>query len=225
MSWTENKTLLCYSDATPCKEIFQAVCDELGRYYEGKGFRYSRSRPKLTYKDSVLKVEICFWSSGSNTPGASVNLEIIPNFYSVQLSKEGKTKGFLFSHTALFYHRYTNDTNKVKVRQIFGDEVEWIDTYGYQSRITDNNNCNVYGIDELKFKKIIAFIDSKIIPWIKKLQTGQGVVELLHEASDFRKSALDSKHGNSEFVNYVRTMFPGVDIERLLSDRPTGDPT
>src|SRR5205085_208285 len=112
--------------------------DELGKHYEKKGFKYSRSRPKLTYKDAMLKLEICFWSSGSNWPGERVNLEIVPNFYSNLLAKESKTKGFLFSHTALFYHKYTNDKDKVKVRQIFGDELDWVDVYGYQSKITDN---------------------------------------------------------------------------------------
>jgi len=225
MSWTDSNILLTYSETTPCKEIFQAVCDELGKHYEKKGFKYSRSRPKLTYKDSSIKVEICFWSSGSNMPGKYVNLEIVPNFYSIFLSKAIKTKGFLFSHGGLFYHKYTNDTNRVKIRQIYGDEVEWIDVHGYQSRITDSNNCNIYGIDEFKFNKIVEFIDTKIIPWIEKIQTEQGVIELTHDASDQRIASLDGKYGNSEFIRYVKTTFPTIDIENRLMNKTLSKPS
>ena len=42
MSWTENITLSEYSKYTPCQEIFQAVCDEIGKHYEAKGLKYSR---------------------------------------------------------------------------------------------------------------------------------------------------------------------------------------
>jgi hypothetical protein len=69
MSWTENKLLLNHSGYTPCNEIFHAVCDEIGKYYEKYGFKYSRSKPKITHKDQDLKLDICFWSSGSNIPG------------------------------------------------------------------------------------------------------------------------------------------------------------
>jgi len=66
MSWTENKTLLEYSKYTPCQEIFQALCDELGKHYEAKGFKYSRSRPKLTIEKDNIKLVIAFWSSRNN---------------------------------------------------------------------------------------------------------------------------------------------------------------
>ena len=216
MSWTDNKTLIEYSKYKPCQEIFQAVCDEIGKHYEKQGFKYSRSRPKITIKDKIFKVEICFWSSRSNIPGEYVNLEILPNFYSNQLIKEKKSKGFLFGHTGLFYHQYTNNPKQIKVRQIFGDEMGRIDEYSTESVIIDNNNCNVYGIDEAKFNKIIAFIDNKIIVWIAKLKTEKGILELLENASKTKIRALNGKGGNSEFIDYVNLNFPGINIEKLL---------
>ncbi len=54
MNWTDNEILLNHNETTPCKDIFQAVCDELGKYYSDKGFKYARSKPKLTYKDILI---------------------------------------------------------------------------------------------------------------------------------------------------------------------------
>jgi len=105
MGWTDNKILLEYTRYTPCQEIFQAVCDEIGRHYQNLGFKYSRSTPKLVIENDKIKLEICFWSSRSNIPGEWVNLEILPNFYSLQLKKTSDKKGFLFGHTGIFYHK------------------------------------------------------------------------------------------------------------------------
>jgi len=219
MDWTDNKTLLEYSQHTPCKEIFQAVCDEIGKHYEKRGFKYSRSSPKITIKDKIFKVEICFWSSRSNIPGEYVNLEILPNFYSNQPIKEKKSKGFLFGHTGLFIHKYSDNPKKIKIRQIFGDEIERIDEYSDESVVKDNNNCNVYGLNEANFSKIIEFIDNKIIIWAEKLKTEQGILELTENASKTRIWALNGKGGNSEFVPFVKLNFPNIEIEKLLEKK------
>ena len=216
MSWTNNETLLNYSKATPCKEIFQAVCDEIGKHYEKQGLKYSRARPKIVYKDKDIKVEICFWSSRSNIPGESINLEILPWFHSLQLAKQSKTKGYLFGHTGLFIHKYTDNIKQRKIRQIFGDEEEYVYEYSYESIIKDNNNCNVYGLDEQKFKKIIEFIDNKILSWVEKIKTEEGINELIQDPSQTRIEALNlnGKRGNSCFVEYVKTNFPNINIDK-----------
>ena len=216
MTWTSNKTILENSQYTPCQEIFQAVCDEIGKHFEKRGFKYSPSSPKITINDKILKVEICFWSSRSNIPGEYVNLEILPNFYSNQLIKEKKSKGFLFGHTGLFIHKYSDNPKLIKVRQIFGDEIERIDEYNHESVIKDNNNCNVYGLDEAKFNKIIEFIDNKIIVWIDKLKTEKGILELLENACNTRLWALNGNGGNTEFMEYVKMNFPQINIAELL---------
>ena len=216
MTWTENNVLTNYSNTTPCKDIFQAVCDELGLHYEQKGFKYSRSRPKIVYKDQEIKLEICFWSSASNMPGDYVNLEILPNFYSIELAKQSKVKGFLFGHTSIFNTKYTDDKKKVRVVQIFGDILERIDEYSNESVIKFNHNCNVYGIDQDKFNKIIEFIDTKIIPWTSKIKTIEGISELLENPTGTRiwSLNLNGKGGNSDFVEYVKVKFPDVKINR-----------
>lgn len=76
MNWTDNTILLEHSKYTPCQEIFQAVCDELGKHYETEGFKYTRSRPTLTIEKGAIKLVIAFWTKKSNIPGDWVNLEI-----------------------------------------------------------------------------------------------------------------------------------------------------
>jgi hypothetical protein len=49
MAWTTNSILINHTQShTPCKDIFQAVCDEIGAFYSKKGFKYTASRPKIT---------------------------------------------------------------------------------------------------------------------------------------------------------------------------------
>lgn len=214
MDWTDNKTLLEYTKRTKCQEIFQAVCDELGKHYEEKGFKYSRSRPKLTFEKDDIKLVISFWSSKRNTPGSSVSFEILPDFYSKQVAKTSNIKGYLFGHTGIFYHKYTDNPKQILVKQIFGDELERIDEYSTESQIIENNYCNVYGIDKEKFDAIVKFIDDKIIPWISKLATKEGILELITNASPTRIWSLNGKSTNSDFVKYVELNFSDIDIKK-----------
>jgi hypothetical protein len=216
MSWTINPTLLNPPTSTPCKEIFQAVCDEIGAHYQQFGYKYTRSRPKVVVESDKLKLEITFWSSGSNTPGEHVNLEILPNFYAKQLAKTGVQKGFLFGHTALFYHKYTDDKTKIKVNQIYGEVSEYTDPYSHHSEIRDNRNCDIYGLDKARFDKIIAFIDTKILSWISKLQTEDGLLEFLKDANPTRIHSIDEKRGNTNFPQYMLLNFPNIDLNKLL---------
>lgn len=218
MSWTENKTLLVYTEYTPCREIFQAVCDELGKHYVTKGFKYSRSQQKLTVETESIKLIIGFSSSRSNIPGEWICLDIGPAFFSKLLGKVSKIKGFLFGHTGIFYHKYTDNPQLIKVRQIFGDELERLEEDSTESLLIDNNTCNVYGIDQQKFNQIIEFIDSKIIYWLPKISTEQGILELTTNASKTRKFDLRGKGVNSDFVEYVKLNFPQLDIEKKLGN-------
>jgi hypothetical protein len=223
MNWTENEVLLNQRETMPSKDLFQAVCDEIGKHYETKGFKYSRSRPKLTFKDKVLKLEICFWSSRSNTSGRHVSLEILPNFYSLRIinskTSNGKSKisnGFLFGHEAIFSRKYTDNPKQQRVNQIYGDVLERLDDSTYESQIRDNHYCNVYGIDEEKFKRIIEFIDKKIIPWIENLKTKEGVLEFTENPTKQRLFSINGQGGNSDFIQYCKIHFPEIDIEKRL---------
>lgn len=63
------------------RELFMAVCDDLGAYFSEQGFRYARSSPKLTKKIDSVQLQMGFWSSHSNTAGHWVHFEIAPYIY------------------------------------------------------------------------------------------------------------------------------------------------
>jgi hypothetical protein len=213
--WTENKILLEYTQYTACKDIFKAVCDEIGKHYSEKGFKYLRSQPKIIFENEKLKLEIRFSSSGSNTPGQSVNLEILPSLYSKQI-EDSNIKGYLFGHTGFFYHKYKEDVKKIRVNKIFGEVIERIDEYSNESNIIDSNNCNVYGLQKENFEKILSFIDTKIITWFDKLQTQNGVLELLENASVSRIWSLNGQGSKSDFVAFVKYHYPKIEIDKIL---------
>ncbi|MDV7187948.1 hypothetical protein R3X25_11705 [Lutibacter sp. TH_r2] len=193
------------------KEYFQKVCNEIGKKYESKGFKYLSSRPKIIYKDTEIKLEITFWSSRTNELGNYINLEILPNFHSIELRKN--KKGYLFGHTSIFTKKYLKDKSKIRVNQIYGETLERTDEYSRESVIYDNNNCNVNDFNEYKLNKIIEFIDSKIIIWIEKIKTEEGIFELTENIPD---SVTYNLRESINFIEYCKINFPKIDIlERL----------
>ena len=85
--WTEDSILTNQSDSTPPAEIFDAFCQAIGYYYQQKGYKYTKSRPKVKIETKDLFVEINFWSSRSNMAGSNVGLEILPYVGSKKLKK------------------------------------------------------------------------------------------------------------------------------------------
>jgi hypothetical protein len=75
------------------KDIFQAACDELGRYFARDGMRYVRSRPRLEHKRGELALVMAMWSSRRNMPGEAVALEVVSTVYSSALKKWIKQTG------------------------------------------------------------------------------------------------------------------------------------
>ena len=223
MSWTENMNLLTKQESMASKDLFQAVCDEIGKYYENKGFKYSGSRPKIVYKDKVVKVEICFWSSRFNTSGKSVTLEILPNFYSQEVIKKGLStsaskiaKGFILGHTDLLIIKLEHNVNKSIKRQIYGEVFEKEIEGKLEPTISYHHICDIYGINEEKFNKIIEFIDQKIIPWIDKIQKAEGVLEFIEKRPKSVYSNLLGEGVNSDFIPYCNLRLPELNIEKRL---------
>src|SRR5262249_19857619 len=95
MSWTfaEGSPLHHLSPYTAPKDVFHAVCDELARFFAPEGWKYSRSRPKLTHSRGDLDCEVCFWSSRSNMAGSFVCLEVVAHVRSKRLAKWMKAHG------------------------------------------------------------------------------------------------------------------------------------
>ena len=105
-----------------------------------------------------------------------------------------------------------------RINQIYGDVLEREDEYTSESEIKDNHYCNIYGIDEFKFKMIIEFIDQKIISWFRKLMTKEGIMELTENPSRSVVWSLNGKGGNSDFIQFCKLKFPDLDVEKRLND-------
>lgn len=93
-TWEEDSILFNVSEYTPTKDIFQAVCNELGRYFKLQGGKYTKSRPTLKWKGKKLRCEMGFWSSHSNMQGNWINLEIVTSVYALDDSNMER-KGIL----------------------------------------------------------------------------------------------------------------------------------
>ena len=93
--WEEGSILFNYTPNTAPQEIFQAVCNEIGRYYSGHGMKYTKSNRKLKWQGEKLRCEFAFWSSHSNIRGEWVNLEIVTDIYALDKSNMEKN-GLLY---------------------------------------------------------------------------------------------------------------------------------
>ncbi|WP_299838549.1 hypothetical protein [uncultured Tenacibaculum sp.] len=210
----EHSILNKYNEETPCKEIFQAVCDEIGSYYTQKGWKYARSRPKITFKNSELKIEISFWSSGSNTPGEFVNLEILPNISSLELvkhykSQDVKSKGYILSFTDLFTERLDNKPNGSKIIiNAFGEKIETINEHRPTPEIKYNKNVNLYGLSENDFIKLIEFIESRVNIWIERINDIDQIDTFLNKLTDVTKQNLIQK----DFGKLIKLKFPSYEV-------------
>lgn len=208
--WKEESILNNYNEYTPCKDIFKAVCDEIAEYYIPKGWKYAKSRPKLTYNDKSVKIEIAFWSSGSNMPGDYVNLEILPAIYSLDLEKELKSKskdtnGYILGYPAIFFERLENIPKGIKrVIDIHGGVKEFEEEYEETSVLRHHNNINVYGLTQSDFCKIIEFINDKIVIW-KDLINDYDKLKLT--LSSFLKSDINELK-KANLREYIKIKFP-----------------
>lgn len=93
--WAENSVLYKNSPYTPPREIFQAVCDELGRFFAQNGTKYTRSNRKIKWELGAVRLETAFWSSHGNIAGDWVNLEIVSTVYAADKSEMEKS-GLLY---------------------------------------------------------------------------------------------------------------------------------
>lgn len=78
--WEEGSVLYKTSPYVAPGDIFQAVCREIGRYFETKpGFKATKR--KITWTGQLLCCGMTFWSSHSNMRGEYVCLEILTGVY------------------------------------------------------------------------------------------------------------------------------------------------
>ncbi len=214
--WKKESILNNYDENTDCKEIFKATCDEIGEYFSKKGWKYSKSKPKITFKNKSIKFEISFWSSRSNTPGEYVNLEIIPTFISLDLIKKLKneeisSKGFLGFPN---FYRLSEKVPKGReqVIKVFGESINKDSRYNENKGIIIySNNINIYNISEIEFLKIIDFIETQITSWIEWSEDYQKLVNFYNYSLSYHKKQMIEQN----FQDYMTMKFPDKEIEIL----------
>ena len=219
--WKENSILNNYNEDTPCKDIFNAVCEEIAEYYIPKGWKYAKSRPKLTYNDKKIKYEIAFWSSGSNMAGDFVNLEIIPSLIDLDFKKEMQSKGidsngYIFGLSNLFSEKLiTIPKGTKRVINILEEVKDFEENYEETGILRYNHNINVYGVTKVDFLKILEFIDSRIIVWIDWINDYEKVKELTIKSCGYGRETMKT----GDFLNFIDFKFPGKrkEFEEILN--------
>lgn len=181
--WAEGSVLYSYSSKTPCKDLYNAVCYELARYFKDKGFKHLKSKRRLIYQDEQIKLEIVLWTSSNNTRGDYVVLEIYPEFCSVKF-KDICFGGIMFGHTKIY------DRNRIPK------------PWGTGGWSLDNFRFNCYGFTIKDFKEVVSLIENKILPWIYKLKKEDGVREMILRLRE------DNKNWNFNNRGYLNTVFP-----------------
>jgi len=205
--WNQDNILNNQTEFTPPKEIYQAVCDSLGTYFSRKGFRYSKSIPKLVKKEEEFQYEIIFRSSGTNSAGESSRIEINGYIRSLELIKQDKNeKGYLNSPTTALGKILGGDypTSTKFVKQIFGETISYVENHRDFNEYTFNRSANVYLITDEKFKMLIQFIEVNILNWLKRLVNEEEMLKCLRECSKHSKLSLE----RSSFLKYVEMKYP-----------------
>ena len=145
-TWYENSVLNNPSSYTAPKDIFDAVCFEISRYYSNRE-SFKTLKRKIRWTGQFLNCELAFFSSSHNTAGDYVAFEIVCNGYANDPEGMAK-KGLLYT-----WIRPKNDINVYNINQNkFMDIIGYIDACveffkrldsgdGFK-RFIEENGCN-----------------------------------------------------------------------------------
>lgn len=213
--WDKDSILNELSNNASPKDIYRAVCSELGRYYREKGFKYTKSRSKLTFQSDDIELEIGFKSSSYNRAGEYICFEIIPTFYCISYVEAGvKGRGILLNHTDINseYDMKKEDIHCVLIG-IYGDVTTFANTAYPNEKVRYSHMCDISNIDAEKFTKIISYIDNRIIPWVHKIQDMLGIEEIIAvKRAQWPEWNLQNSNDyvNCSFAYYVCDRFPAL---------------
>jgi len=220
--WEKRSVLNEITNNTIPKDIYMALCKELARYYGEKGFKYTKSQPKLTFKTDDIQLEIGFKSSSYNKAGEYVCFEIIPTFYYIPfMKKDMKGRGILVNHMDISSEYDINkDDIKCELIGIYGDKQTFVNNAYPNEKVRYSHMCNVHNINSEKFLKIISYINNRIIPWIHKIQVVHGVEEIIAikraQRPDWNLQN-SNDYINCSFAYYIYDRFPTL-IEKWNID-------
>lgn len=205
-SWQNGSLLSNVTFDTPCKEIFQAVCDEIGRFYQTKGFKYSTSGRKLEYQYKGFKLKISFASSHYNSVGQSVGFEVNSGLYPDKLQKQYKADKhrllpIILSNVDLLDEIMPDrEPGTVQGVSMFGEVNEVRDElYKYALRIYSRYR-NVYGITIENFKKLLEYLNLIITYSFSLVLNPQVLVDYINKTHERKFYWLKEER----FLDYLR---------------------
>ena len=134
--WEENSALYNTSPYTPPRDIFQAACNELGRYFAQSGAKYTKSSRKIKWQLGTVRLETAFWSSHGNTAGEWVNLEIVSSVYAADKSEMEKNGLLYFDIRPKNFNVYGLDIERfAEITDYISGVVEAAKTFGTREGI------------------------------------------------------------------------------------------
>lgn len=154
MNLWDNEILINQQDKEP-KDIFDAYCDELGRHYLEKNFKYFKSKPGIERITDDIVESINFWSSKVNVKNECVHLEILPYIKSKALKKW------------------------IKLNQIGRNE------FIYSLKVDYPRNIEIFGHGHGDFEKLTKQIDIRIISKLEEFKEAVLDLRLILETNKF----------------------------------------
>ena len=139
MNLWNNEILINPRDKEP-KDIFNAYCNELGKHYFNKNFKYFKSKPGIERTTDDLVESINFYSSKVNVKNEYVHLEILPYIKSKTLKKW------------------------IKLNQIGRNE------FLYSLKVDYPRNIEIWGHNRDDFEKLTNQIDIRIISKLEEFR-------------------------------------------------------
>lgn len=159
MNLWNNQVLINQRDKEP-KEIFDAYCDELGRHYFEKNFKYFKSKPRIERATDDIVESINFWSSKVNVKNKHVHLEILPFIKSKTLKKW------------------------IKLNQIGRNE------FIYSLKVDYPRNIEIFGHNREDFERLTNQIDIQIISKLEEFKESVLDLRLILETDKYDKGII-----------------------------------
>ena len=204
-TWSADSLLASINSSAPTKEIFQTVCNEIGQFYQLKGFKYSPSARRLEYKYQDFKCKIQFSSSHYNMAGKYVLMEINTGIYPLQLEKQYKAAKesvfpIILPNVNLLDEVIPGgEPGKVIGISIFGETNEIKDTRYTIALRKHARSANIYNIDIDNFKKILKYINGVVCYSFKLVTDQKELAEYINSSFGERFYWLKDKR----FVDYL----------------------
>jgi len=182
--WQENSMLKKVTSQSECKEVFESICCEIGRFYSQFGIKAFKK--KIQYKFDDYKLELQFSSSGYNLKGDFIWLEITSGIYPNKLKTYYKEQNerllpIIFSNTNLLDYKISRVKDEgfiTKGINILGEEIIKESKFN-ESTVEHSRGANLYNISIDEFRLILRYINRVIKKSVEVVTDKECLMEYL----------------------------------------------